>query len=209
MNLQDIRNEYKKGKLNKSSVFANPIDQFNNWLKDALSHCSTEPTAMTLSTADKDGQPDARIVLLKDVNYDGFTFFTNYNSHKGKELESNPKAALSFFWPELERQVRILGSVTKVSEEASEAYFNSRPEGSQMGAIISDQSSAVENREVLVEKFNLLKKQPENIKRPKHWGGYILSAFKIEFWQGGEFRIHDRIQYELIDGNWVIVRLAP
>lgn len=209
MELQDIRNEYKKGKLNKKNVSNNPIDQFNSWLKDALTHSSSEPTAMTLSTADENGQPDARIVLLKDVNEDGFTFFTNYNSQKGKELEVNPKAALSFFWPELERQVRILGTVSKISAEASEAYFNSRPEGSQMGAIISDQSSKVTSRDVLVEKFNALKTQPENIQRPKHWGGYILSPTKIEYWQGGEFRIHDRIQYELVDGNWQISRLAP
>lgn len=209
MKLSDIRKEYKKGTLSEETLVKSPFDLFANWMKDALDFCTTEPTAMTLSTVDENGQPNARIVLLKDYTENGFVFFTNYSSQKGHEIELNPKACLSFFWPELERQIKIQGTITKIEEAQSQEYFYSRPIGSQIGAIISNQSQVIPNREFLLSKYKELEHSPEKIKKPDLWGGYCLTPNAMEFWQGGEFRIHDRFRFQNIENNWKIDRLSP
>lgn len=171
-----------------------------------------ELNAMTLATASADGVPSARTVLLKDFSDEGFVFFTNYESYKGRQLAENPRASLLFFWKELERQVRIVGVVQKVSEEESDNYFRSRPVLSQIGAIVSPQSTVIESRDWLEERYNQLQQQlaPDAIQRPAHWGGYIVKPVRIEFWQGRPSRLHDRIEYSLQeDGTWKIERLAP
>ncbi len=167
---------------------------------------------MTLATASSDGIPSARIVLLKEYDINGFTFFTNYNSFKGQQLAENPKACLVFFWKELERQVRITGLIEKISSAASDEYFNSRPQGSQVGAIASPQSQVIENREWLDNHYSKLEKElhDKKLQRPPHWGGYIVKPVIIEFWQGRPSRLHDRLQYTLEEnGTWKIERLAP
>ncbi len=173
---------------------------------------SCEVNAMTLATASADGMPSARTVLMKGFSEKGFTFFTNYNSFKGQQLSENPKASLLFFWKELERQVRITGIVGKISSEESNAYFQSRPRSSQVGAVVSPQSQVIESRQWLDEKYEDVLKQFENanVQRPAHWGGYIVRPVIIEFWQGRPGRLHDRIQYSLLaDEKWKIERLAP
>jgi len=209
--LQNLRQDYRAAELTEQEVDKDPILQFGAWFTDAMSAKIFEPNVMTLATADKSGKPSARIVLLKGFNQEGFTFYTNYNSHKGKELTENPFAALVFFWAELERQVRIEGSVTKIDPQISDQYFHSRPVGSQIGAIASPQSSIIESRDLLEVKVNQLtaELQDKEIPRPEHWGGYIVKPTTIEFWQGRASRLHDRINYHLVDGNWMINRLAP
>ncbi|NTE01344.1 pyridoxamine 5'-phosphate oxidase [Agrobacterium tumefaciens] len=209
--LQNLRQEYKSATLDESDVDNNPITQFKKWFDHAVEAQIYEPNVMTLATADKSGRPDARIVLLKGVDDDGFRFFTNYLSAKGKELKRNPYAALVFFWPELERQVRIEGTVEKLDKETSEAYFNTRPVASQIGAIASPQSQVIPNRSFLEEKFEELKSKSEdkNIVKPAHWGGYIVKPTRIEFWQGRRSRLHDRVNFEWIKNGWVKSRLAP
>ncbi|WP_432711652.1 pyridoxamine 5'-phosphate oxidase [Pedobacter sp.] len=209
--LQNLRQEYRSAALSEHEVDKNPIVQFMVWFTDAMEAKTFEPNVMTLATADRTGKPSARIVLLKGFNEEGFTFYTNYQSHKGKELEENPQAALVFFWAELERQVRIEGTVTKIDPEVSDQYFHSRPLGSQIGAIASPQSSIIENRYILENKVKDLTEQLQNkaIERPEHWGGYLVKPTLIEFWQGRPSRLHDRINYELVNGNWNINRLAP
>jgi len=209
--LQNLRQDYRAAELTEQEVDKDPILQFGAWFTDAMSAKIFEPNVMTLATADKSGKPSARIVLLKGFNHEGFTFYTNYNSHKGKELTENPYAALVFFWAELERQVRIEGSVTKIDPQISDQYFHSRPVGSQIGAIASPQSSIIESRDLLEVKVNQLtaELQDKEIPRPEHWGGYIVKPTTIEFWQGRASRLHDRINYHLVDGNWIINRLAP
>lgn len=209
--LQNLRQDYKSSSLDVNDVDANPIVQFDNWFQHAVSAKINEPNVMTLATADKNGKPDARIVLLKGFNEDGFSFYTNYLSQKGKELKRNPQACLVFFWPELERQIRIEGKVEKLDKETSESYFISRPRESQISAIASPQSQIVPDRAFLEQKVKEVaaKYQDNDITKPAHWGGFVVKPTKIEFWQGRSNRLHDRICYDFIKNEWVKNRLAP
>jgi len=199
--------------LTKDSIDANPIRQFQTWFDEvrASGVSAQDATSMTLATSSKDGQPSARIVLLKSFDDRGFVFYTNYHSRKGKELSENPRACLLFYWSELWRQVRIEGDIEKISTAESEAYFQSRPLGSRLGAWASDQSEVVNNRETLESRFAELQKRfGENVPRPEHWGGYRLRPGSIEFWQGRDNRLHDRLRYGLEeDGSWSVERLGP
>ena len=210
--IADIRKDYQLQSLLETDVASNPFDQFNRWWDDAIKSELDEVNAMTLATASATGMPSARIVLLKSVSADGFVFFTNYNSHKGKELLENPFGCLVFFWKELERQIRITGTIEKVSAAESDEYFYSRPVGSRIGAWASPQSSVIPSRETI--ETNIEKYEQEfagtEIARPPHWGGYIVKPTLIEFWQGRPNRLHDRIQYtKQQEGSWKFVRLAP
>ncbi|MBK3517267.1 pyridoxamine 5'-phosphate oxidase [Carboxylicivirga sp. N1Y132] len=209
--LADIRNEYKKGILQPESLLENPFEQFEKWMSEALEVKCNEPTAMTIATVDGENMPNCRIVLLKDVCDGGFVFFTNYNSQKGVELHEQSKAALNFFWPELERQVRIRGVIEKVSAQKSDDYFQSRPRESQLGAWASDQSEIVTDGQELLNKYEHLnvKYQDKLIPRPAHWGGYIVKALTVEFWQGRANRMHDRFQYFYENDHWQIRQFAP
>ncbi len=212
MKLSELRQEYSKQSLDEQNVHPDPLVQFEKWFREALDAQSTEANAMTLSTVSSDGQPHGRIVLLKGLENGGFSFFTNYNSHKGEELQQNNKAALTFFWAELERQIRIEGVAKKVDPAISEAYFHSRPVGSQIGAWVSNQSEVLVNRQALEEKKDAYTQKfagMDVIPRPQHWGGYALIPHVIEFWQGRPSRLHDRIRYKLTDGIWQIARLSP
>jgi len=207
-----IRKDYKLQTLTEKEVSDDPIRQFGKWWQEAIHSNLEEVNAMTLATATADGMPDARIVLLKGFDNNGFVFFTNYHSAKGQELLENPRASLVFFWAALERQVRISGLVSLTTEKASDDYFNSRPEGSRIGALASPQSEIIESREWLEENENRLKKElsGKKIPRPPHWGGYQVKPTRIEFWQGRPSRLHDRIRYTLQgNGHWTIERLAP
>ncbi len=211
INIADIRKEYKLKLLLEKDVDEDPIRQFQQWWNEALLSNIEEPNAMTLATTNKHGKPSARIVLLKGLSNDGFVFFTNYESRKAGELKENPHAALLFFWKELERQVRIEGTITKTSEQESTEYFLSRPTLSKIGAWSSPQSSVIPSR-IDLEK-NVSKYQQQfcdgEIPRPPHWGGYIVKPTVIEFWQGRRNRLHDRLQYTLNNDKWIIERLAP
>lgn len=211
-NIADIRENYARKKLSEKKAAADPLVQFSKWWKQALASGIKEANAMTLATASQDGTPSARIVLLKGFDKKGFVFFTNYNSFKGQQLAENPKACLVFFWKELERQVRITGLIAKLDAASSDEYFQSRPEGSQIGAIASPQSQVIESREWLDREYKKRKKELEKnkIEKPPHWGGYLVKPVIIEFWQGRPSRLHDRLQYSLQDsGNWNLERLAP
>ena len=209
--ISQIRTDYTLHTLNKDDVAPHPIQQFNQWLNEALEAKVSEPTAMHLSTATKEGKPSGRIVLLKDANNEGFTFFTNYDSRKGLELEENPYGCLTFFWIELQRQVRIHGIIKKIADQASEEYFSTRPRDSQISALASPQSREVENREELESKVGNAAKEYEDktVPRPAYWGGYVLVPTEVEFWQGRASRLHDRLLYEDEGNGWQIVRLAP
>jgi pyridoxamine 5'-phosphate oxidase len=212
IDISRIRKTYSQKALSENDIAANPFLQFDKWWEEALASSIEEVNAMTLATASADGVPSARIVLLKGYSEDGFVFFTNYNSFKGKQLIENPKACLVFFWKELERQVRITGIVQKTSAGASDDYFYSRPITSQIGAAVSPQSTAIESREWLENRFAELelKVAESNVPRPDHWGGFIIKPVIIEFWQGRPSRLHDRIEYSLQEsGEWKIERLAP
>jgi pyridoxamine 5'-phosphate oxidase len=212
ISIADIRKNYSLKQLLESDADPDPVKQFHKWWNEALEARLEEVNAMTLATASADGFPSARIVLLKSFSENGFSFFSNYKSFKGQQLEENPKACLVFFWKELERQVRITGLVEKLDALSNDTYFFSRPLDSQIGAITSPQSQVVENREWLQAKFLQLKKEFEGKKpeRPVHWGGYLVRPVIIEFWQGQPGRMHDRLQYSLNDnGGWKIERLAP
>jgi pyridoxamine 5'-phosphate oxidase len=211
MKLDSIRTEYKFAELSENSIDKNPLKQFEHWLNDALKAKVNEPTAMSLTTLGTDGFPDSRIVLLKDFDETGFTFFTNYTSNKGNSIAKNPAVGLHFFWPELERQIRILGFAEKTTSEISDNYFYSRPVLSQIAAVVSNQSNKIPSREFLQARFeNEIEKTPgEIIKRPKNWGGFTVTPVKFEFWQGRESRLHDRVLFEKSGENWVISRLAP
>ena len=213
VSIADIRKDYKLRSLDEFDVAGNPIDQFTRWWDEAIKSNIDEVNAMTLATATKTGMPSARIVLLKGYDANGFVFFTNYESQKGKELAENPQAALVFFWKELERQVRIDGIIEKVAAIESDAYFQSRPAGSRIGAWASPQSKQISGREVIENNYRVFEEKfpdPEAIPRPLHWGGYIVKPHTIEFWQGRSSRMHDRIQYKIEAGNqWTIQRLAP
>ncbi len=207
-----IRKVYSQKILSEESIDVNPIIQFDKWWQEAVTSNIDEVNAMTLATASADGIPSARIVLLKGFSEKGFVFFTNYNSYKGKQLLENPKACLVFFWKELERQVRITGIVQKTSDKESDDYFYSRPLASQLGASISPQSTIIENREWLENKYAEVEKQnsTDGIQRPSYWGGFIVQPVIIEFWQGRPSRLHDRIEYSLQEnGEWKFTRLAP
>ncbi|TXI31385.1 MAG: pyridoxamine 5'-phosphate oxidase [Niabella sp.] len=211
--IADIRTQYAQKSLLESDALPDAIDQFQKWWDEVIHSEATEPNAMTLATATKNGEPDARIVLLKGFFKKGFVFFTNYESQKGKELAENDQACLVFFWKELERQVRIKGKVAKISAEESDEYYFSRPVGSQIGAWVSKQSSVLKSREDLTEIQTQLEKEVaegKKIERPDFWGGYVVTPATIEFWQGRPNRLHDRLQYGLqADGSWRIDRLSP
>ena len=210
--IADIRKDYKLQSLDEKNIEPDPFKQFEKCWKEVLESNIDEANAMTLATAGKNGKPSARIVLLKGFTKEGFLFFTNYESHKAEELKENPQACLVFFWKDLERQVRIEGLVEKISTAESDEYFNSRPAGSKIGAWASPQSKIIASRKILEEKVESVEKKFANtqIQRPEHWGGYILKPTLMEFWQGRPSRLHDRIQYTIIEnGNWKIERLAP
>lgn len=212
ISIADIRKDYSLKTLHVEDVEKNAIDQFSKWWNDAVKSEIPEVNAMTLATASADGLPSARIVLLKGFKQDGFRFFTNYESFKGKQIFENPRACLVFFWKELERQIRITGLVEKLPEKESEEYFNSRPAGSRIGALASPQSEVIESSEWLIHRADQMKDQygDKQIPRPKDWGGYLVRPVTIEFWQGRPNRLHDRLQYSLQEnGEWKIERLAP
>jgi pyridoxamine 5'-phosphate oxidase len=209
--IADIRKDYILRSLSEVDVAVNPIEQFTTWWNEAVESNIDEVNAMTLATADASGQPHARIVLLKGMSENGFEFFTNYESNKGKEMAANNKVALVFFWKELERQIRIEGTVSKLSEAESDSYFFSRPEESRIGAWSSPQSNIIENRDMLEKNVLQIKTRfkGKEILRPPFWGGYIVKPERIEFWQGRSNRLHDRIAYFLENNTWNIKRLAP
>jgi pyridoxamine 5'-phosphate oxidase len=209
--LQKLREEYSKYSLDESVVDQNPFNQFETWINQALEAHLPEPNAMTLATVDANHKPHARVVLLKGVEDNGFIFYTNYASDKGKEMAGNPNVSLCFLWLEIERQVRVEGKVEKLSRAESEAYFKQRPHKSQLGALASNQSKVVEDRAYLENKFKQLEAQYREgeVPMPETWGGYRVIPEAIEFWQGRRSRLHDRIKYELIDGEWIIKRLSP
>ncbi len=212
VSIADLRRDYKLHSLNEADMAANPIDQFTRWWDDAVKSEIDEVNAMTLATATMNGLPSARIVLLKGYDMRGFTFFTNYQSHKGRELEQNPRASLVFFWKELERQIRIEGMVEKLPVAESEAYFQSRPPGSRIGAWASPQSTVIADRTVIENNVTAFEKKfsTGDVPRPEHWGGYLVKPVNIEFWQGRSNRLHDRIKYVLEMGHkWHLERLAP
>ena len=212
-NLHDKRKVYEKSQLLENQIKENPMEQFRNWFLEAEENPAiSEANAMALSTVEADGCPRTRMVLLKSYSWEGFTFYTNYESRKGKSIEENHYACLHFFWPTLERQIIIKAKVERIAENLSDGYFHSRPKGSQLGAKVSPQSQVIPDREFLEEQLKNLETEFENkeIPRPENWGGYIAKPFEIEFWQGRPNRLHDRIIYELqADFNWKISRLAP
>jgi pyridoxamine 5'-phosphate oxidase len=212
MNLADLRIEYTKSGLHRAELDPSPIAQFRKWFAQALSAQLVEPSAMTLATADKDGRPSARIVLLKAADERGFAFFTNYESRKGRELAENPHAALVLYWPELEREVLVAGAVTQVSRAESAEYFAKRPRGSQLGAWVSKQSSVVPDHTFLEAELQQVEQRfaGRDVELPPYWGGYVLQPVRLEFWQGRPNRLHDRFQYsKQADGTWRIDRLSP
>tara|TARA_B100001059_G_scaffold163838_1_gene163359 strand:+ start:234 stop:878 length:645 start_codon:yes stop_codon:yes gene_type:complete len=211
-NLHDYRKNYNKGELTKNKVDANPLQQFRKWFYEAKDSESVEEVnAMTLTTLGLDGFSKGRVVLLKKYDEHGFYFYTNYSSEKGKSIAQNNKVSLLFFWPGLERQIIIKGTASKTSEDDSDNYFNSRPKGSQLGALVSNQSEVIENRKVIENKLALLENQysDKEIKKPANWGGYLVSPISFEFWQGRPNRLHDRIRYRLSHLDWIIERLSP
>ena len=234
MNLSNFREDYRRGALDRAGLDANPVAQFESWFRDATgdqsqtrwrkigialyklwsaicNHRPADINAMTLATVDKSGQPSTRTVLLKSVDGRGFVFFTNYDSRKGRELVENPNAALTFFWPDLERQVCVAGTVTKLPVAESEAYFKSRPRGSRLAAWASHQSAVVPDRAALEAKWRELERKfPGEIPLPPNWGGFVLKPERIEFWQGRPSRLHDRFSYtRQPDNSWQLDRLAP
>ncbi|NET71894.1 MAG: pyridoxamine 5'-phosphate oxidase [Sphaerospermopsis sp. SIO1G2] len=211
-NIADLRKDYTLQDLDKKDIDNNPFVQFKIWFDQAIAAQLPEPNAMTLATSTPDGKPSARMVLLKNFDERGFVLFTNYNSHKGQEIAANPHAALVFWWAELERQVRIVGSVEKISAQESDGYFEVRPHNSRLGAWASNQSEVIANREVLEAQLQELQRKYENqsVPRPPHWGGFRVIPHEIEFWQGRSSRLHDRLLYtQLSDGSWKIERLSP
>ena len=211
--ISDYRKSYLKGFLSENEIFDNPLKLFNKWFDEiSKNNLEIEINAMTLSTIDNDGFPRNRVVLLKYFSDEGFTFFTNYNSNKAKSILNNNKVSVSFFWEKMERQIIIKGRAFKTTDEISDKYFNSRPLGSKIGALVStNQSSVIPSRSFLEDEFKKIKKQfkNSNISRPINWGGFIVKPIEYEFWQGRENRLHDRIRYNQKDNKWIIERLSP
>ena len=210
--IADLRKDYTLENLNEEEVDKNPFIQFKVWFNQSVAAQLPEPNAMTLATCTPDGKPSARMVLLKDIDERGFVLFTNYKSQKGQEISVNPHAALVFWWAELERQVRIVGTVEKISSAQSDSYFEVRPPFSRLGAWASNQSAVISSRDVLEAQLIEFQRQYENqeVPRPPHWGGFRVIPQEIEFWQGRSSRLHDRLRYTLVDnGNWKIERLSP
>lgn len=210
LNLQDIRQDYNKFKLDESSLNKNPFSLFKVWMDEAISGDFYDPTAFVLSTATKDGKPSSRVLLLKGFDENGFVFYTNYESRKGNELSENPFASMLFFWDKFERQIRIEGNIEKLTSEESYDYFRKRPLASKLGAWASDQSKELKSRFTLMRKVaKLMLKYPVQVPLPSHWGGYRLKPERFEFWQGRPSRLHDRFQYNIINNKWEIIRLNP
>lgn len=212
MELNGMRRAYRLGSLTENDLSSDPMTLFQAWLEHASADGAIEPNAMALATVDANGQPNVRYVLLKGADADGFTFFSNYQSRKGHDLDAQPKAGLAFWWPALERQVRVEGTVAKITAAESDAYFHSRPYGSQIGAAASPQSRPLASREELAALAEELRhRYPEGqvVPRPKEWGGYRLRAERMEFWQGRDDRLHDRFEYRRDGAKWRIRRLAP
>jgi pyridoxamine 5'-phosphate oxidase len=210
--LADMRKDYTLGGLRRKDLLPDPIRQFQKWLEEAIQVKALEPTAMTLATVNKKGQPSTRVVLLKRLDESGFVFFTNYQSAKARDLAGNARAALNVYWHELERQVVICGAASKVSRAASEAYFGRRPLGSRLAAWASDQSRVIPNRQFLAQKLAKVEARFSDgkVPTPPHWGGYVIKPETIEFWQGGASRLHDRFRYtRQRGGRWLIERLSP
>ena len=210
--IADLRQEYSKASLDVTSVQRDPVKQFEKWFTEAVQAQVPEPNAMNLATISTTGTPASRIVLLKGIENSKFVFYTNYQSSKGKDLEKTPACALTFFWPELERQVRIEGTAARIDAKRSEEYFQSRPRGSQIGAWSSPQSAVIDNRSILEERVKQIEKKFEGqelLPKPHQWGGFEVDPLVIEFWQGRPSRLHDRIQFNKVDGAWKIYRLAP
>ncbi|MEB3212669.1 MAG: pyridoxamine 5'-phosphate oxidase [Leptolyngbyaceae bacterium] len=212
VNVADLRRDYRVSTLEESDASADPVEQFERWWKDVLDAKVSEPNGMTLATVGADGRPSARIVLLKGFDHKGFKFFTNYTSRKGTELENHPYGAIVFWWEPLERQVRIEGTVERLTPEESDDYFERRPKGSRLGAWASPQSQVIENRQVLEDQqaeFEEKYGETEDIPRPPHWGGFRLVPDRMEFWQGRSSRLHDRLCYTKTENGWSRTRLAP
>ena len=211
MDIKNLRLNYKKSTIDFKNSVENPIQYFMNWFKDALKVNKQEANACVLSTISSDNCPSSRVVLLKEVNESGFTFFTNYKSSKAKDIDANPNVALNFYWPELERQVRVFGIAKKIAIKDSDTYFECRPRDSQMGAWLSDQSKVIGLDYNFMDTLNSLesKFKDKAVSRPLHWGGYCVVPVEVEFWQGRPSRLHDRLVYEIEDGKWIYKRLAP
>jgi len=211
MDIKNLRLNYKKSTIDFKNLAKNPIQYFMNWFEDALKVNNLEANACVLSSVSSDNYPSSRVVLLKGINENGFTFFTNYKSSKAKDIDVNPNVALNFYWPELERQVRIVGIAKKIMINDSDNYFKSRPRESQMGAWLSDQSKVIGLDYNFMETLNSLesKFKDKEVERPLHWGGYCIEPIKVEFWQGRPSRLHDRLEYKIEDGKWIFKRLAP
>jgi pyridoxamine-phosphate oxidase len=209
--LKKLRHDFAQQTLSKSDVDENPFNQFNQWLEEAIEADVNEPIATTLSTVSKYGQPSSRIVYIRDINENGFVFFTNYLSKKGIDISINPKGCMNLFWPELERQIRIEGVIEKVTHDVSDAYFADRPKASQIGAHASHQSQPLASREALENRIEDLNNQYEEkeVPRPSNWGGYILVPHLFEFWQGRPSRLHDRVTFNKDNEDWQVVRLNP
>lgn len=209
--LSQFRLEYCRSGLAEGDLHADPLEQFKRWLAEAMKEKLPEPYAMTLATVNPKGMPSARIVLLRQVTATGFQFFTNYDSRKGDELDHNHHAALLFYWAEMERQVRIEGTVAKTSPEVSDSYFGQRPRLSQISAVASAQSVVIRDRSILEQAMARLEKEMDGkpVPRPPHWGGYELTPQSMEFWQGRPSRLHDRLRYRLHQGRWIVERLSP
>lgn len=207
---ESLRISYEQGELNESDVNHNPIQQFNIWLQEAIANLVSEPNAMVLATATKNGEPSARNVLLKSADEKGFIFFSNKQSDKAKDLAENPQATLLFSWLSQHRQVIVKGKVTEISREESNEYFQTRPYGSRISAWVSNQSQVIKNREVLEQKVKeFMEKYPEEVPMPDYWGGYILKPESVEFWQGRPSRLHDRIRFTKKENSWIIERISP
>ena len=211
-NIAEIRKEYSRISLDISNVLTDPLKQFEKWFDESLQAGITEPNAMNLATVNEQGRPSSRVVLLKGIVNNRFLFYTNYQSKKGKELEKNPACALTFFWADIERQVRIEGLAERVAANISDEYFQSRPRGSQVGAWSSPQSSVIKDRTILDERALRIEERfrdQKTLPRPQQWGGFQVEPFMIEFWQGRASRLHDRIEFTKVDGVWRVHRLAP